>query len=321
MHKRKLYLTQQKRQTTLPFQPSGTCSGIVTHPYIISGAKYEQEKMRELIATIVLMHEHPFSIVKEDGFIFMLKYSNLEFERISHKIMKNDCMAIYEIEKKRLKALLKNDSLVEIKGIIENVHESFKYVNHSDARLKLFSDIAQQLQLKDRKLIINCPTRWNLTYEMLFATLKFREVFPRFKDREPHYDHLPEPEDWEKVEMVCEVLKVFNTATHVISDSDYPIANLYLTEIYRVKEVIDNAAMNGNNFMCCVALSMKEKFDKYWEPCNLVMAIAYVLDSRFKLFGVKMIYPMIYHPESEAVKNVRIVEEGLHKLYAEYDSL
>ncbi|XP_010905610.1 zinc finger BED domain-containing protein RICESLEEPER 2-like [Elaeis guineensis] len=185
----------------------------------------------------------------------------------------------------RILNLLVQDGLVEIKGIIENIREDVKYVNQSDARLKVFFDIAQKLQLKDRK----------------------------FKDRESHYDHLPEPEDWEKVEMVYEVLKVFNIATHVISGSDYPTANLYLTKIYRVKEVIDNAAMNGNNFMRHMALSMKEKFDKYWGQCNLVMAIACVLDPRDEIANNSEGNSGSYSTNSSTL-NAQSSDSGMSKL-------
>jgi len=57
----------------------------------------------------------------------------------------------------------------------------------------MFAEIAQSLQLGGRKLIIDCCTRWNSTYEMLSIALQFKEVFPRFQDREPIYRWLPKP--------------------------------------------------------------------------------------------------------------------------------
>ncbi|WOL20702.1 zinc finger BED domain-containing protein RICESLEEPER 2-like [Canna indica] len=92
--------------------------------------------------------------------------------------------------------LLVQYGLGRIKDIIHNVHESVKYVNYNDSRLKSFCDIVEQKRLKDKKLIIDCPTRWNSTYKMLSTALKFKIVFPAYKEREPHYNYAPSEEDW-----------------------------------------------------------------------------------------------------------------------------
>ena len=234
--------------------------------------------MRKAISHWVLMHEHPFSIVEEEGFNFIMRITNPQFEHITRKALKNDCMVINENEKRKLKALLKgmnkislttdlwksgsqkieymvitghfidsnwklhkrvlsfvhippprrgvdiadelykcikewgienkvhsvtvdnveyNDSclrilldnfsktrkivygrkifhvrccahilnllvqegLQEILQIIDNVRESIKFLNQSKMRLKTFAEIASQLQLKSRKLVIDCPTQ------------------------------------------------------------------------------------------------------------------------------------------------------------------
>lgn len=112
--------------------------------------------------------------------------------------------------------LLVQDDLSKIKDIIFNIRESVKYVNHNDARLKNFCDVVEQKGLKERKLVIDCPTRWNSTFNMLSTALKFKIVFSTYKEREHHYDHAPSFEEWDKVEKVCKLLEVFNSATHVI---------------------------------------------------------------------------------------------------------
>ena len=110
--------------------------------------------------------------------------------------------------------------------------------------------------------------------------MKFKIAFSAYKEREPHYDYAPSYEDWEKVEKVCQLLEVFNLATLVISGSEYLTSNLYLPEVWRVKQVIDNAAEDHDLFMKEMAKPMKHKFDKYLGECNLLMAIASVFDPR-----------------------------------------
>jgi len=72
--------------------------------------------------------------------------------------------------------LLVQDRLGKIQDIIQNVPESVKYINHNDARLKAFSDVEQK-RLKERKLILDCPTRWNSIFQMLSTALKFKIAF------------------------------------------------------------------------------------------------------------------------------------------------
>lgn len=74
--------------------------------------------------------------------------------------------------------LIVQDGLKEIQDIIDNVRRSVKYLNHT-ARLILFGEIRKQLQLPSKKLILDCPTRWNSTYLMLAAALEFKDVFPK----------------------------------------------------------------------------------------------------------------------------------------------
>ncbi|XP_068645163.1 zinc finger BED domain-containing protein DAYSLEEPER-like [Aristolochia californica] len=118
-----------------------------------------------------------------------------------------------------------------IKDIIENVHESVKFINLYEARLRTFSEILQRLELDEKMMVIDCQPRWNFTYNMFSSTLKFKYVFPIFKVREPTYDCLPSLDEWEKVEMVCEILEVFNVVINIISGSDYPTSYLYLSEV------------------------------------------------------------------------------------------
>lgn len=113
--------------------------------------------------------------------------------------------------------LLVQDGLSTIKDIIFNIRESVKYINHNDARLKAFCDVVEQKRLKERKLVIDCPTRWNSTFNMLSTALKFKTAFASYKEREPHYNYAPSLEEWNQVEKVCKLLEVFNLATHVIS--------------------------------------------------------------------------------------------------------
>ncbi|XP_022752294.1 zinc finger BED domain-containing protein RICESLEEPER 2-like [Durio zibethinus] len=403
------------------FQPINTCGDVQILPALTDG-KFDMVKMREAAAHWILMHEHPFSIIEEEGFNMMQKRGMSEWEKVSRNTIKKDCMQVYEAEKKKLKALLKTvskislttdlwkssnqkielqkrvisfvhippprrdveiadcifkclkewgienkvftlsvdnassndvairilkdtfsrnrmllcggklfhvrccahilnlmvqDGLSEIKNVIGDVHESVSFINQNEARLNSFFDIVQQLQLPDRKLILDCKTRWNSTFEMLSIAIKFKEVFPRLKERESHYECCPSHEDWEKVEKVCEILEVFNSTTKIISESDYPTSNLFLNEVYRVKVLLDKRMNDENEFVQAMVRKMKSKFDKYWGECNLLMSIAAILDPRCKMKVIEFCFPRMY-PDREAKENIAKVRDALYEIYDEY---
>jgi hypothetical protein len=65
------------------------------------------------------------------------------------------------------------------------------------------------------------------------------------------------------VENVNQVLSVFNDVTNVVFGIEYPTANLYLPEVWRIKEVFMNKCEDRNKYMRSMATKMIEKFDKY----------------------------------------------------------
>ena len=213
--------------------------------------------------------------------------------------------------------LMVQDGLSEIQEIIHDIRASVEFVNKTEGRRLIFGEIVHQLRLLDLVLIYDCKTRWNSTYEMLTCALEFQDVFPRYRDREPNYDFCPTLEDWEKVTKVCNILKAFWTATHVISGSDYPTANLYLNEVCRIKVLLDSKVDDEDDFVRSMVQKMKLKFDKYWGECNLLMSIAAILDPRCKMRVINYCFPLLYPPH-EVQSNIGKVRQALYDLYDEY---
>ena len=69
---------------------------------MIPGVRYSNEKMREIIATAIMVHEYPFSVVEDSIWMWAFQYANPDFHKITHKIARNDCLALFEMEKKTL---------------------------------------------------------------------------------------------------------------------------------------------------------------------------------------------------------------------------
>ena len=58
---------------------------------------------------------------------------------------------------------------------------------------------------------------------------------------------------------------------------------------------------SSDNIICEMAIAMTFKFDKYWKKSNIALAVANVLDPRFKKkmveFYLKRIYRITYQSE------------------------
>ncbi|XP_027174346.1 zinc finger BED domain-containing protein RICESLEEPER 1-like [Coffea eugenioides] len=371
---RKAKLRKAEQQTKINFQPAD--ERFSTVPPLHTG-KFDMEAMREAAAHWILMHEHPFTILEEEGFNIMMKRGWPEWQKISRMTIKKDCTQVYEIEKKKLKNLLRHkrvlnfvhirpprreieisdavfkcakewgiegkihtifvdnasnndvavrllkddfgrckkllgrgklfhvrccahvlnlmvqDGLKEIVDICENIRDSADFVNKSDGRALLFAEIAQQLQIPGKKLLHDCRTRWNSTYEMLSCARKYKEVFPRFQVREPLYESCPSSEDWEKVEKVCRILEKFYTATHIISGSEYPTSNLFLPEVLKMNKLLDARVDDEDDF------------------------VRTILDPRQKMRAIEFAFPKTYSTY-EAQENITYVRKAIFELYDEY---
>ncbi|CAN1146222.1 Zinc finger BED domain-containing protein RICESLEEPER 2 [Linum perenne] len=179
--------------------------------------------------------------------------------------------------------------LKEIEGVIENVRQSVKHIAISESRVNMFREVAKQLRLSGKKLILDCCTRWNSTFHMISVALEFKDVF----------------------------LEVFSEVTNIISGSSYTFANVFLPELWRIKVLLKNTIQSGDESMKGMARKMQGKFDKYCGECNLVIAFACVLDPRNKIRVVEVAF-LYLNGEDNYFRHVQLVRGKLYELFEEY---
>ncbi|KAL6577798.1 hypothetical protein OROMI_010126 [Orobanche minor] len=98
---RKIQAAEAAKQSKLHF-PSGSLAIPAGHSYLYSG-KFDMAAMKESAAEWVCMHEHPFSIVEEEGFNIMQKRGMPEWTKITRTAVREDSFKVYEREKEKLK--------------------------------------------------------------------------------------------------------------------------------------------------------------------------------------------------------------------------
>jgi hypothetical protein len=214
--------------------------------------------------------------------------------------------------------LIVQDGLKEITDAIQKIRDSVKYFRGSQMRKQSFLQAASQMSLDSNKgLRQDVPTRWNSTYLMLESAIHYRPAFAYLEMTDENYTFCPNAIEWEKVNDISSFLGCFYRATCTFSGTKYPTANLYFPVVALIYLNLKQELVSEDGYRRLMACQMISKFEKYWSEFSLVLAIAVVLDPRYKLRLVKYFYTKIYGPESQEYENVT---KTLTKLFMEYSA-
>lgn len=219
----------------------------------------------------------------------------------------------------RILSRLALDALWAMGETTSKVRESVKYVKSSESREKKFFELKQQLQVPSMMdLLIDDKSKWNTTYHMLVAACELKEVFACLDTSDPGYRMTLTMDDWKNVETLCTCLKYLYEAAHVLIGQPFPTANLFFPEVSKLQVEMTHAAFSDDPFLSSLIMPLYEKFDQYWRESCFILAIAVALDPRHKMKLVEFTFANIFGENAEAW--IRIVEDGLHELFIEYNN-
>ncbi|XP_022717364.1 zinc finger BED domain-containing protein RICESLEEPER 1-like isoform X2 [Durio zibethinus] len=207
------------------------------------------------------------------------------------------------------------DIMEALQVVIQKIRETVRYVKSSQSIRGKFNEIAQQTGINSQKsLVLDCPLRWNSTYIMLETAVEYRNAFCHLPELDP--DLVLSDEEWEWAISITGYLKLFIEIINVFSGNKCPTANIYFPEICHVHIQLIEWCKSPNNFLSSLAAKMKAKFDKYWSKCSLALAVAGILDPRFKMKLVEYYYSQIYG--STALERIKEVSDGVKELFNAY---
>ncbi|KAK3011469.1 hypothetical protein RJ639_012767 [Escallonia herrerae] len=218
----------------------------------------------------------------------------------------------------RVLSRLAQHALGSTSEIVKRVRDSVMYVKTLEAHEERFIDLKQQLQVPSTKsLIIDDQTKWDTTYHMLAAAWDLKEVFSCLDTSDPNYKQTPSMDEWDRVETLCIYLKILFNAAKILIAPTYPTANTFFHKVWEIQLELARAARSPDTFTSNLTKPLQEMFDIYWKDCYLVLAIALVMDPRYKMKLVEFSLSRIYCDDADTW--IKSVDDFLRRLFLEYD--
>lgn len=118
------------------------------------------------------------------------------------------------------------------------------------------------------------------------------------------------------MEKIFRFLEVFYEVTCIFSGNKYCTSNLYFPSVSTVERTLREEMKSSDKFMKNMAGQMYAKFSKYWSEYSPILAMAAVLDPRYKMQYVEFTYKKLYG--SNFREHSDRVREKLHDLFSEY---
>lgn len=203
------------------------------------------------------------------------------------------------------------------RDVIHKIRESIRHVKSTQASLGKFNEIAQEVGITNGgRLVLDCPMNWNSTHSMLVSALEYRGAFSLLQDQDPSDSKALSETEWEWANSAAGFIKFLLELTNSITGNKNPTSNIFFSEICDMNIQLIDWCKSPDEFLSSVALKMKLKFDVYWSKCSLALAIAAILDPRFKMKLVEYYFRQIYG--SGAPDRIKEVLDGLRELFNDY---
>lgn len=223
--------------------------------------------------------------------------------------------------------LIAKDGLSKMKGSVVAIRNAIKYFRSSDTQFRSFEmRVDMDKKVTRGSLVLDVVTRWNSTYLMLFAALKFRSTFQILaNENSPYYTYFLEEEngkkregllldvDWDKASGLVRFLDLFYESTLAFSAFKTVTSTSCYDEICTIEANLILLNKDPDLEMHIMGSPMHDKFDKYWgglDNINTVLIVVSVFDPRRKMAFATLCFE---RKQSEICSNERSCFESLEK--------
>ncbi|KAK9288599.1 hypothetical protein L1049_017058 [Liquidambar formosana] len=158
---------------------------------------------------------------------------------------------------------------------------------------------------------------WHNTYHTLKEVSELYSMGEFSKDEYDGID-IPPADEWKKVEGIYKLLENVHNVAKVLFETKHSTANIYLHNLQNLRESLIKESNGSDSFIRPVAEKLLKKFDKYWKDMFLVLAIATVLDPRFKMKYLE--FSSSKYEGNDGNLQVTAVLEAIQSLYGDYSA-
>ncbi|XP_057728680.1 zinc finger BED domain-containing protein RICESLEEPER 2-like [Arachis stenosperma] len=215
--------------------------------------------------------------------------------------------------------LIVQDGLKIAHDALDKIRKSVKYIRGSESRMIRFKECVSAIHGLNftSGLHLDVTTQWNSTYIMLESAIKYRKAFEYLKATNHAYKYCPSVDEWGRAERICEFLFPFYETTNLISGTSYPTLNLYFLKVYHIQCVLMGSLRSEDKLLKSMGEKTMNKFKKYWKKYSVILAFGAILDFRFKISTLELMYEEI---DAETAKGkVEYVKKKLYKFFKKYD--
>ena len=219
-----------------------------------------------------------------------------------------------------------NDCIVKIRNVV-------RYVRSSPSRSALFQKCIEKEKIESKSLLcLDVDTRWNSTYLMLEAAIKFEQAFGILMEDDASFKSYfdgkkvvgpPSDEDWKRARFFVKFLRMFYDFTLKFSGSLFVTSNTSFREIVNLHDRLTYMCSSDDEFVRDMATSMKSKYDQYWgsyEKMNYLLFIVVILDPRRKMKYVSFCLRSLfdYAKVSEIIGKVEVALYAMYSFYEKF---
>ncbi|CAM8887981.1 unnamed protein product [Rhodiola kirilowii] len=217
----------------------------------------------------------------------------------------------------RLVSLMAQESVETLCETTRKIWDSIQYIRSSQAVLEKFNQLVQEAKVSSQRGLPACDTLdWQSTYNMLEAALEYKAAFTLFQGCDPLYLTCPSEEEWERVSLIANFLKLIVEISNILAEKKNPTANIFFAEICDLHLQLKQWCQSSDVYISSLASNMKNKLDDYWEKYGVTFAVAATLDPRFKMKLAEYYYPQLYG--SSAQDRINYISECVRALYNEH---
>lgn len=115
--------------------------------------------------------------------------------------------------------------------------------------------------------------------------------------------------------IVLFAIMMFMTFVISILGTKYPTANLYFPRIFCIHHKLCELVNSDDVILRNMATPMLKKFSKYWSSYSTILAIAVILDPRYKMKFVEFAYNKLYGYDSTELITIKSELYSLFDFY------